>query len=203
MRSKISILLVLITGLFVMWIGTDGLQAFTAEKARRVHITENMPTLPSVSFEDSNGNIFQIDDFKDKIVLATFIYTSCGDVCPIIEMKFKEVYDSIPKEHLGKDIVFISFSFDQIRDTPEKLKHYGIHFGVDEVTWKMARFKDIEDQQSFLDLIGVIVIPTENGGFEHNSAIYMINENGQLVDIFDYQYPDKIINKVNSIVETT
>jgi len=129
------------------------------------------------------------------------MYTSCGDVCPILEMKFKEVYDGLPKEYLGKDVVFLSFSFDQQRDTPDRLKEYGKHYEVDGVTWKMVRFTDYDAQQAFLDLIGVIVIPNETGGFEHNSAIYMINESGNLTKIFDYQNPEKVINKVNSIIK--
>lgn len=200
MRNLVSILIVLIIGLLVLWEGTDGLHAFTAEKARQNDITETAPLLPNVGIEDGDGKKIQLHDYKGKIVLATFMYTSCGDVCPLLEMKFKEVYDRLPKEYLGKEIVFLSFSFDQERDTPEKLKEYGKHFDVDGVTWKMVRFTDYEKQQAFLDLIGVVVIPNETGGFEHNSAIYMINEKGNLVEIFDYQYPEKVINKVSSMI---
>lgn len=200
MRNLISTLIVLIIGLLVLWEGTDGLKAFTAEKARQFNIMEDAPLLPNVALEDSDGKQIQLKDYKGKIVLATFMYTSCGDACPILEMKFKEVYDGLPKESLGKEIVFLSFSFDQKRDTPERLKDYGKHFDVDSITWKMVRFSSIEQQQAFLDLIGVIVIPNETGGFEHNSAIYMINEKGNLVEIFDYQYPEKVIEKVTSII---
>ncbi len=200
MRNLVSILIVLIIGLLVLWEGTDGLHAFTAETARQIDIMETAPLLPNISLEDGDGKKLQLHDYKGKIVLATFMYTSCGDVCPILEMKFKEVYDSLPKESLGKDVVFLSFSFDQQRDTPERLKEYGKHFDVDGVTWKMVRFTDYEKQQAFLDLIGVIVIPNETGGYEHNSAIYMINEKGNLVEIFDYQYPEKVIHKVSSII---
>lgn len=201
MRNLVSTLIVLIIGLLVLWEGTDGLHAFTAEKARQINIMETAPLLSNVSLEDGDGKKLQLYDYKGKIVLATFMYTSCGDVCPILEMKFKEVYDGLPKEYLGKDVVFLSFSFDQQRDTPERLKEYGKHFDVDGVTWKMVRFADYDAQQAFLDSIGVIVIPNETGGFEHNSAIYMINESGNLTEIFDYQNPEKVINKVNSIIE--
>lgn len=200
MRNLVSISLVLVIGLLVLWEGTDGLHAFTAEKARQINIMETAPLLPNVSLEDGNGKELQLHDYKGKIVLATFMYTSCGDVCPILEMKFKEVYDGLPKEYLGKEVVFLSFSFDQERDTPQRLKEYGKHFDVDGITWKMVRFSDYDKQQAFLDLIGVVVIPNETGGFEHNSAIYMINEKGNLIEIFDYQYPEKVINKVSSIV---
>lgn len=203
MRNFVSTLIVLLIGLLVIWEGTDGLHAFTTEKARRIKITETAPMLPNVKLEDSEGQELQLHDYKGKIVLATFMYTSCGDACPILEMKFKEVYDGLPKQSLGKDVVFLSFSFDQKRDTPERLKEYGKHLEVDNITWKMVRFTNQAAQQSFLDLIGVIVIPNETGGYEHNSAIYMINEKGQLVEIFDYQDPEKVINKVTSIIKAT
>lgn len=201
MRNLLSTLIVLLVGLLVLWEGTDGLHAFTAEKARQISIMEKQPLLPNVSMEDSDGKQIQLHDYKGKIVLATFMYTSCGDLCPTLEMKFKEVYDSLPKEYLGKKVVFLSFSFDQERDTPEKLKEYGKHFAVDGITWKMVRFSSLEEQKSFLDLLGVVVIPNERGGFEHNAAIYMINEKGKLVKILDYQNPKKVIHEVNSIIK--
>ncbi|NSL50929.1 SCO family protein [Calidifontibacillus erzurumensis] len=201
MRNHISTVIIFIVGLFILWEGTDGLRAFTAEKARQINIMEKKPLLPNVSLEDGNGKALQLYDYKGKIVLATFMYTSCGDVCPILEMKFKEVYDQLPKELIGKEVVFLSFSFDPFHDTPERLKVYENHFGADGITWKMVRFSNEKQQQQFLDLAGVIVIPKEDGGFEHNAAIYLINEQVRLIEIFDYQHSQNVVNKVRAMIE--
>lgn len=201
MRNLSASIFVLLVGFLTLWWGTDEFRAFTAESARRIDITENAKVLPNVTFQDHNGDEFSLDDLKGKLVLATFIYTSCGDVCPILEMKFQEVYEQIPKEFLGKDVVFLSVSFDYERDTVHHLNHYAGHFNTDGKSWLFTRFKERTEMKQVLDELGVVVIPNEYGGFEHNAAIYLIDEEGISNKIFDYTTPEKVSNEVVEILK--
>jgi protein SCO1 len=203
MRNLLASLVVLIVGMLTLWWGTDEFRAFTAESARRIDITENAKPLPNVMLQDHNGEEFSLGDLKGKLVLATFIYTSCGDVCPILEMEFQEVYEQIPREYLGKDVVFLSFSFDFERDTVHHLNHYAQHFNTDGKSWLFTRFKNKKEMETVLKELGVVVIPNEVGGFEHNAAIYSIDENGICNKIFDYTSPDMVSNEMIEILENS
>ncbi len=200
MRKSIGILFALIAGIALLWIGTDGFRAFTAETARILELEREQPKLPSATLIDSNSKDFHMRDLEGKYTLFTFMYTSCGDVCPVLERNFAKIYENIPKTVLGKDVVLVSISFDPEYDSPAVLKSYSDHFGADGDQWKMATIQDKQELQDVLDTLEVIVIPNEYGGYEHNSAFYVVNPEGKLTNIFDYQQPQTVVEYLDSFL---
>src|SRR5690625_2974816 len=132
--------------------------------------------------------------------MLTFIYTACSDVCPQLEKNLSQVYDAIPEKYVGEAIVLLSLSFDPTRDDPEVLDRYRQAFGRDGETWRMAIINDEEEREALLNAFGVIVIPDENGHFAHNAAFYLVNPDGDLVDVMDYEKIDEAAKKVHSIL---
>lgn len=200
-QNKKSILIVLLFGIVLFFVGTDGFQAFTAETARTIKLKNEQPQFPPVTLEDSKQNVYTFSEFEGKYVMMTFIYTACSDVCPEMERNLAEVYEQIPEEYIGKDIMFLSISFDPERDTPEILDKYRVVFDSDGETWRMARINDENELQDLLDRFGVIVIPDGNGHFVHNSAFYLVDPEGYLIDVMDYQEIDAAAEKVTSILQ--
>ena len=91
--EMLRILLVItisLLGFLVLWIGTDGFQAYTSEGARRYAIKAEPRELPEVIFQDQSGDTFPLSSLQDQYVLFTFFYTQCGDICPVLEAQFKE-----------------------------------------------------------------------------------------------------------------
>jgi protein SCO1 len=84
------------------------------------------PNVPLVT-QDGKTLHFYDDMLKGKIVLINFIYTECGDVCPLETAKLAQVYKLLG-ERVGKDIFFYSISVDPRRDTPAALKAYSKKF---------------------------------------------------------------------------
>src|SRR5690606_33564548 len=105
-------------------------------------------------------------------------------------------------EYIGDDIQFLSISFDPERDDPKTLDTYRKAFGSDGKTWRMARIPDQEELNSLLDRFGVIVIPDEYGNFAHNSAFYLVNSKGQLIEVMDYTFIDKAADRVTEILRS-
>lgn len=200
-HNTFAVILVLLFGYVLFYIATDGFRAYTAETARVNQLIEEKPIFPNVILEDSKGRRYPISEFEDKYLFITFLYTSCGTVCPQLEMNMAKVYDSLPSKYIGEDIVFLSISFDPTRDNPAKLESYQKAFNSDGETWRMARIKDQAELDSLLDKFGVIVIPDGNGNFTHNSAFYLVDKKGSLVDVMDYTKIDEVANKVESILE--
>lgn len=200
-RHLISTIIVLLFGFGLFFIGTDGFQAFTAETARVNKLIKEQPKFPEVTLEDSKEREYPFSSFAGKYVMLTFIYTECSDVCPQLEYNLAQVYDSVPEKYIGEDIVFLSISFDPTRDDPQTLERYRQYFGSDGETWRMARINDEKELNSLLNDFGVIVIPDENGHFAHNAAFYLVNPDGYLVDVMDYEAIDETSTKVNSILE--
>jgi protein SCO1 len=55
--------------------------------------------------------------------------------------------------------------------------------------------------KSLLDSFGVIVIPDEYGNFAHNSAFYLVDHKGSLIDVMDYKEIDEAAKTVVNILE--
>lgn len=199
-RNK-AIAIVLIFGFLLFYFGTDGFQAFTAESARTKQLTEDRPVFPNVTLQDSKNRTYAFDAFAGKYVLVTFIYTACTDVCPQLEMNMADIYNRIPQKFIGNDIVFLSISFDPDRDDPITLERYRNYFGSDGETWRMARIKKQAELRELLDAFNIIVIPDGNGNFTHNTAFYLVDPTGRLMDVMDYQDIEGAAQQIQNILK--
>lgn len=199
--QTIAFLVVLLFGVVLFYVGTDGFTAYTAETARVNQLIENKPEFPDITLEDSQKRQYPFSELKDRYVFITFFYTSCTTVCIDLEMNMAEVYESLPSHYIGEDIVFLSISFDPERDNPERLDVYKDYFGSDGEMWRMARINDPDELTDLLDAFGVIVIPDDYGNIAHNSAFYLVDKQGNLIDVMDYTKVDEASVKVRTILE--
>lgn len=197
-RNLLSITIVLLFGMGLFFTGTDGFKAFTAEEARLLKLQEEKPEVPDLVLEDSKGASYSWEELQGKYVFITFFYTACTTVCPQLETNMAKVYQQVPNESLGEDIVFLSISFAPDQDTPAALNKYQAYFGSDGETWRMARITDEGELSALLEAFGVIVIPDNNGNFTHNSAFYLVDREGRLQEVLDYKDIDGAAAVVDS-----
>ena len=87
--------------------------------------------LPNVEVVDQDNRHLEFYDdvIKGKIVVISFVYTSCKSICPLVIARLREVQDMLG-DAMGRDIFFVSVSIDPIPDTPEKLKEHATAFRV-------------------------------------------------------------------------
>lgn len=200
-KNLLSYILVAVFGLVLFYLGTDGFTAYTSEAARVNQLKEETPMFPEVTLEDHAGRVYPFSEFEGKYVFITFFYTMCGTVCPELEKNMAEVYDMLPEDVVEEDIQFLSISFDPERDTPNVLDTYREWLESDGETWRMARIPDQQELDELLDRFGVIVIPDEYGNFAHNSAFYLVNPEGRLVEVMDYKKTGEAAETVMDILE--
>lgn len=195
-RSVVIGALVTVLGIGVLWRGTDGFVAFTAETARRVALLRAPRPLPTVVLEDQDGRIFGLQDYRGRLLAVEFIYTRCSTVCRTLGMAFKQIRDHAPQQALGRDFALLSISFDTEADTPRSLKAYGDAHGADGKHWRVARVRNTAELKPLLDAFGIIVIPDGLGGFEHNAAIHLLGRDGKLALISDINEPIPFAEKM-------
>src|SRR5262245_16511185 len=87
---------------------------------------EYVPNVPVIT-QDGKVLNFYDDLIKDKIVVLSFVYTSCKDICPLSTARLGEAQDKLG-DRVGRDIFFYSISIEPERDTPERLKQYADAF---------------------------------------------------------------------------
>jgi protein SCO1 len=201
-RNAISSLIVILFGLALFYAETDGFRAYTAETARIIRLNGEKPEFPKAVLEDSEGRTYTISEFEGKFVFLTFIYTSCGTVCPQLEMNMTEIYDSLPSEYIGEDIVFLSLSFDPARDGVAALREYKHHFKPGDDAWRYARIPDHAELDDVLKKYGVIVLPDGKGDFMHNAAFYLVDRQGRLAEVMDDNEIQEAADKIERAIES-
>lgn len=197
-RSVAMTLLVTLMGTGVLWWGTDGFSAFTAEGARRADILRAPRTLPAVVLEDQDGRAFRLQDYRGKLLAVDFIYTRCTTMCRSLGVAFKQIRDRVPPQALGRDFALLSISIDADRDDVTSLKAYGRIYEVDSTNWRIARVRSKADLKPLLAAFGIVVIPDGLGGFEHNAALHLLDRDGKLVQISDIDQPIVFADKINA-----
>jgi len=86
------------------------------------------PNIPLVT-QDGKTVRFYDDLIKDKVVAINFIYTHCGDTCPLETASLRQVQKRLG-DRVGHDVFFYSISIDPDHDTPAVLKEYAENFKV-------------------------------------------------------------------------
>lgn len=85
---------------------------------------------------DQNGQKlrFYSDVLKGRVVLISFIFTSCEDACPLVAQKLIQAR-KLMLESIRDDVWYVTISVDAANDTPEDLKKFAQLQGADESRW--------------------------------------------------------------------
>jgi protein SCO1/2 len=83
----------------------------------------------TVTTQNAKPVRFYDDLVKGKIVIISFIYTSCTDICPLTTARIAQLEDKLG-DLVGRDVFILSMTVDPERDTPERLKEYAEAFGA-------------------------------------------------------------------------
>jgi len=88
------------------------------------------PPMPAAPFELRNqrDETFRLADARGKVVVLTFLYTRCVDVCPFIAVKLKRTMELLGDVASQVEVVVVST--DPVGDTPEQVAAYSREFGM-------------------------------------------------------------------------
>jgi len=94
---------------------------------------------------DQHGQPFHMAGTRGKVVVVTFIYTHCTDLCPFMTLKLKEAIDQLGPE--AAKAAFVAVTTDPARDTPSVNAAYSKAAGLFDtwhfVTGTTAAVKDV------------------------------------------------------------
>jgi protein SCO1/2 len=160
--------------------------------AKQYHIPQVGDTVPDFSMLNQNGRVLHLDQFRGKILVATFIYTRCplADYCPRMTHNFADIDNTLAKDPaLYKETHLLSISFDPKYDTPAVLRSYGGAYTGQYRKEKFAHWDFAVPPQKELDKVleffGVGVTPGENATLTHSLSTVVIGKDGKI----DAWYP--------------
>ena len=135
--------------------------------------------LPNNPVVTQHGQHLQFYDnvLKNKIVVISFIYTSCRDICPIITARLSQLEEKLG-DVVGRDIFFVSISIDPENDTPERIRTYLSHF--DSHILGLTGTRDAIG--SFSREIGA-GSQAVGSGIDHSTSLFVLDPKGRLAGI--------------------
>jgi protein SCO1/2 len=110
--------------------------------------------IPDLMVRDQDGrNVrFYSDLIKDKVVVLSFVYTSCNYTCSMQGQTFSKL-QSLLGERLGKSVFLISVTTDPAKDDPALFKAWGKRYNVQE-GWTLVTGKPAEMNKLLLPFTG-------------------------------------------------
>jgi cytochrome oxidase Cu insertion factor (SCO1/SenC/PrrC family) len=89
-------------------------------------------SVPDFSLTEAGGTTLHRADLLGKVWIASFIFTRCGEQCPMMMRHEVRLQASLP---LRDDLRLVSFSVDPDWDAPKVLTDYAHAFGADRSRW--------------------------------------------------------------------
>ena len=193
LRALLASLLILAAGIAVLSLATDGLSAFTTETARRVDIRRHPRALPEVPLQTADGRRVTFDALRGRWVLVDFIYTRCPTYCSVQGNEFARLQQRLAAPIARGQVTLLSISFDPEHDDPPRLAAYQRRSGDHGSGWIAARPIASAGLAALSRVFGITAVPDGLGGFVHNSSIAVVDPEGSLVAILDWDDPQAAV----------
>src|SRR6266545_4070947 len=134
---------------------------------------------PDFQLTDQNGSLINLSDFRGKVVVLTFMDSTCKDTCPLTAAQFRQAYRQFDQNEVSQ-IAFIGVNVNivanQVSDVAEITK-----------TWHLEEIPSwhfITGSSDELEVVwkayGVAVSPSADGAeIMHTPGVFLIDPSGQ------------------------
>jgi protein SCO1 len=140
--------------------------------------------VPNFKFVNQSGKEIDVDQFRGKVLVITFIYTRCPlpDYCIRMSRNFSTIQKQLAEDpQLLNKTHLLSISFDPAYDTPKILRNYGnLYTGsAGFAHWDFAAPSavDVDAVEQFFD---VGVSPGSNNTLTHSLSTAIVAPDGKI-----------------------
>ena len=152
------------------------------------------------SLINQNGKIITQEDYKDKIYIADFFFTTCQTICPIMTDHMHDIQKEIKNDD---DIMLLSHSVTPEIDSVAQLKKYALKKGIDDRKWNLVtgNKKQIYDLARKSYLAVKDYDSDDQYDMIHTENFMLIDKKSQIRGFYDGTNPDDI-NRLLEDIET-
>ncbi|MFV8226288.1 SCO family protein [Christiangramia aquimixticola] len=151
----------------------------TGEPLAYLELDGERKKAPEFEFIDQHGDTISNEDYKGKVYLVEFFFTTCPTICPIMNKNLVEVQNQFKA---SEDFGIASFTIDPAHDTPEVLTEYAKNYGITSDNWHLMT----GDGEKIYELankgFGIYAEEDANaaGGFAHQGMFALIDKEGYI-----------------------
>jgi protein SCO1 len=159
--------------------------------------------IKAFSFLNQDGKTMTLNDFKGKLFVVDFFFTTCHSICPIMSTELERV-DSTYKQNT--ELTILSHTVDPELDSVATLKKYALlHHASSK--WHFVTGKKTELYQQALKSY-LIATPEEVTGaeddFVHSQNLVLVDDELHIRGFYDgtnKQEVDKLISDINILLD--
>jgi protein SCO1/2 len=133
----------------------------------------------------------------DRITVLSFIYTRCGDICPLGTMLMRDLHEATAADAgLAAGLRLITMSFDPDHDTPEVMASEARALRVDGgADWQFLTASGMSELAAILAAYDQRVIAKANpddprGPLAHQLRVYLIDRELRIRNIYSLDFLD-------------
>ena len=157
-------------------------------QAARYPLPVNQQLGGPFNLQSTQEGVSGVQDLAGKVVLLTFGFTDCPDICPMTLARLTQLRKNLAEKAAATQIAFISV--DDKKDTVERLTEYLQFFDADAVgfTGSAEQLKEVARQYGsvFMDQTPA---DSEISVFAHSDFVYLIDPQGRIRSLFAVRDP--------------
>lgn len=145
--------------------------------------------LADFALHDQNGEPIRFSEQRGKVVLVTFLYTNCPDVCPLIA---ENLNGALRELGPGRDSVrVLAVSVDPKGDTPEAVRVYARqHHLLPEFHYLIGDLKELEPVWR---AYGITAVERDPELIDHSAITFLADREGVARAVFDATVRSKAV----------
>lgn len=163
---------------FLLAAGMIGMQLWQRYKGPSL---PEFGAVPAFSLTTNDHRTFTDQDFRDKVTITDFIFTTCAGPCPIMSGQVQELQSTLGG---NSSIQFVSFSVDPETDTPEVLTEYANRFGAIKDRWVFLT----GPKEVIYDAIRNgfhLAIEDDENAIAHSTKFVLVDTEGEIRGYYD------------------
>jgi protein SCO1/2 len=149
---------------------------------------------PELALVNQSGQPLTLRELRGKVVLLTFTYSTCAEVCPLITAAMVTLQQHLTAAE-RQQVFFLSVTAHPDVDTPEVLHAYAQCLGVDLASWAFMTGPP-PAVQAVWQAFGLTVKPRATGAVDHPAWTFLIDREGMV----QYRYLGSLL-EVETIME--
>lgn len=128
-------------------------------------------------WKDQHNKPVQLQDYTGKNVIMTMFFTHCAYACPMLVSEIKAIESNLT-ESQKSEVIILLISFDDERDTPDRLKEYATTQGL-STNWKLLHGNK-NAIQTLSVALGISYDLLENGQYAHSNRKVFLDKSGSI-----------------------
>ncbi|MBG44524.1 MAG: SCO family protein [Aequorivita sp.] len=147
-------------------------------------------TIADFSLTNQNGKTITQDDYRDKIYVADFFFTTCLTICPIMTDHMVKIQKELKDDD---EVLLLSHTVTPEIDSVAQLKKYALEKGVNDAKWNLVT----GDKKEIYDLarksyLAAKDVPYSENDLVHTENFVLVDKKKRIRGFYDGTDPDAI-----------